>query len=75
VLTRDKNIRRKPNELRAFRDHGVIGFVLTSGDASATDTAALVTAIYPKLIRKVRGVKPPAMFSITQAGAMTPIKL
>ena len=75
VLTRDKNIRRKPNELCAFREHGVIGFVLTSGDASAADTAALVTAIYPKLIRKVRGVKPPAMFSITLAGAITKIKL
>ena len=75
VLTRDKNIRRKPNELRAFQDHGVIGFVLTSGDASAADTAALVTAVYPKLIRKTRGIKPPAMFSITLAGAITKIKL
>ena len=61
VLTRDKNIRRKPNELRAFREHGVIGFVLTSGDASAADTAALVTAVYPKLIRKAKATKPPAM--------------
>jgi hypothetical protein len=53
----------------------VIGFVLTSGDASANDTAALVAAAYPKLIRKVRGIKPPAMFSITLAGAITSIKL
>ena len=75
VLTRDKNIRRKPNELRAFREHGVIGFVLTAGDASAADTAELVTAIYPKLLRKVRRVKPPAMFSITLAGAINLIKL
>ena len=75
VLTRDKNIRRKPNELRAFREHGVIGFVLTSGDASAADTAALVTAVYPKLIRKAKGTKPPAMFSITPAGAITLVKL
>jgi len=75
VLTRDKNIRRKPNELRAFQDHGVIGFVLTSGDASAADTAALVTAVYPKLIRKAKGTKPPAMFSITLAGAIIQIKL
>lgn len=75
VLTRDKNIRRKPNELRAFQEYGVIGFVLTSGDASAADTAALVTAVYPKLIRKAKGTKPPAMFSITLAGAITPIKL
>lgn len=75
VLTRDKNIRRKPNELRAFKEHGVIGFVLTSGDASAADTAALVAAVYLKLIRKAKGTKPPAMFSITLAGAITPIKL
>ena len=75
VLTRDKNIRRKPNELRAFQEHSVIGFVLTSGDASAADTAALVTAVYLKLIRKAKGTKPPAMFSITLAGAITPIKL
>lgn len=75
VLTRDKNIRRKPNELRAFQEFGVIGFVLTSGDASAADTAALVTVVYPKLIRKVKGTKPPAMFSITLSGAITPIKL
>lgn len=65
VLTRDKNIRRKPNELRAFRDHKVLGFVLTSGNASAADTAALVTAVYPKLIRKAKGTKQPAMFSVT----------
>lgn len=75
VLTRDKNIRRKPNELRAFRDHKVLGFVLTSGDASAADTAALVTVVYPKLIRKAKGTKPPAMFSVTLAGAINPIKL
>ncbi|MBI5937972.1 MAG: hypothetical protein HY850_09010 [Betaproteobacteria bacterium] len=75
VLTRDKNIRRKPNELKAFRDHRVIAFVLTSGDASATDTAALVTALYPKMMRKVRGAKPPAMFSVTLMGSISVIKL
>ena len=75
VLTRDKNIRRKPNELRAFQEYGVIGFVLTSGDSSAADTAAPVTAVYPELIRKTKGTKPPAMFSITLAGAINPIKL
>lgn len=75
VLTRDKNIRRKPNEIRAFRQYGVIGFVLSSGDASAADTAALVTAVYPKLIQKANDAKPPAMFSITLSGAINPIKL
>ena len=74
VLTRDKHIRRRPNELQAFRDNGVIAFVLTAGDASAADTADLVKRLYPKLIRKAQGTKPPAMFSVTLAGAIMPIK-
>lgn len=74
VLTRDKHIRRRPNELQAFRDNGVIAFVLTAGDASAADTAALVCGIYPKLIRKAQATKPPAMFSITLKGTIAKIK-
>lgn len=75
VLTRDKHIRRRPNELQAFRDSRVTAFVLTAGDASAVDTAALVSRLYPKIIRKAQATKPPAMFSITLAGAINPIKL
>ena len=75
VLTRDKHIRRRPNELQAFRDSGVIVFVLTAGDASAADTAELVSRLYPKLIRKAQATKPPAMFSITLAGTISQIKL
>jgi hypothetical protein len=55
VLTRDKNIRRKPNELRAFQEYGVIGFVFTSGDASAADTAELVTAVIRNRFGKPKG--------------------
>lgn len=75
LLTRDERIRRRPNELQAFRDHGVIGFVLTAGNASAADTAALITRLYPKLIRKAKAAKPPAMFCITQSGTISQIKL
>lgn len=75
ALTRDKNIRRKTNEIDAYRRHNVIGFVLASGNASAADTAALVTKLYPKIIRKAKATKPPAMLSVTFAGAINPIKL
>lgn len=75
LLTRDEKIRRRPNELQAFRDHGVIGFVLTAGNASAADTAALVTRLYPKLIRKAKAAKPPAMFTVTLTGTISQIKL
>lgn len=75
VLTRDKHIRRRANELDAYRRHGVVSFVLASGNASAADTAALVCRLYPKLIRKACSAKPPAMFSITLGGTISPIKL
>lgn len=42
VLTRDQAIRRKPNELKAFRAAKLILFALASGNASAADTARLV---------------------------------
>lgn len=51
VLTRDKAIRRKPNELRAFRENKVIAFALASGNASAEDTARVVIELYPRFLR------------------------
>lgn len=75
VLTRDKNIRRKPNELQAFKQNSVVAIVLASGQASAADTAELIVRIYPKLIRRVRAATPPAMFTVTLAGTISPIKL
>lgn len=75
VLTRDKAIRRKPNELQAFRDNKVIAFALASGNASAEDTARLVVGLYPRILRKARGTKPPAMFSVTLAETISPVRL
>ncbi len=75
VLTRDKNIRRKPNELRAFKENRVLAIVLSSGQASAADTADLVIRLYPKLMRKVQNAKPPAMFTVTLAGSISPVEL
>ena len=74
VITRDQAIRRKPNELKAFRNAGLIMFALASGNASAEDTARLVVELYPKLLRKAEGSKPPAMFSVTLSGAITPVR-
>ena len=75
VLTRDKNIRRKPNELQAFKANRVLAIVLSSGQASAADTADLIIRLYPKLMRKVQNAKPPAMFTVTLTGTISSIKL
>lgn len=74
VITRDKNIRRKSNEIKAYRDNNVVAFVLASGNASAEDTARLVVSLYPKMLRKARSSTPPAMFSVTLAGGINPVR-
>lgn len=74
VITRDKNIRRKPNEIKAYRDNNVIAFVLASGNATAEDTARLVVALHPRILRKARTIKPPAMFSVALAGGISPVR-
>ena len=74
VLTRDQAIRRKPNELKAFRDAKLIMFALASGNASAEDTARLVVELYPRILRKAQSAKPPAMFSVTLAGGINPVR-
>ena len=74
VLTRDQAIRRKANELQAFRDAKVIMFALASGNATAEDTARLVVEMYPGILRKARDATPPAMFSVTLAGGINPVR-
>lgn len=65
VITRDDNIRRKANEQKAFRDAGLIVFVLASGNAKAVDQAALLVELYPRLAQIAGDTKPPAIFSVT----------
>lgn len=75
VVTRDQNIRRKPNELHAFKINHVKAIVLTSGQASASDTAKLLVDLYPKLMRKLHNTSPPAMFTVTLIGTISSIAL
>jgi hypothetical protein len=74
VITRDQAIRRKPNELKAFREARLIMFALASGNASAEDTARLVVELYPRILRKARSSRPPAMFSVTLSGGINPVR-
>jgi len=74
VLTRDQAIRRKTNELQAFRDAKVIVFALASGNATAEDTASLVVELYPRILRKACDTEAPAMFSVTLAGGINLVR-
>jgi PIN like domain len=77
VITRDKNIRRKPNELQAFKENNVLAIVLSSGSssqASAADTAELLLRLLPKLMRKIQASKPPQMLTVTVLGTISAVK-
>jgi PIN like domain len=74
IVTRDQKIRRKPNELKAFRDAGLIVFALASGNASAADTAELVVSLYSKFLKLARNTKRPAMFSVSLGKTITPVR-
>lgn len=68
VMTRDQNIRRRPNELAAVREARIHLFALTSGNLSAADTAALVVRAWPAIRRAVADHSPPALWSVTRRG-------
>lgn len=74
VLTRDKHIRRRHAELEAFQTHEVTVFVLAAGNASAAETAELITRLYGKIQRLAVQAKPPIMYSVTRSGISKPIR-
>jgi len=75
ILTRDKNIRYKANEHRALVDAGLFMLVLTQGGLSAEETARIVTQAYPEICKVLAKSSPPAIFSLTRAAEVNPLKL
>lgn len=75
AVTRDQNIRRKPNELAAIRASRAIIFVFTSGNLSAEDTASLLVRAHPRILHAARAAKRPALFSIRTDGSIGTLAL
>lgn len=70
AITRDQNIRRKPNELAAIRQSRAIIFVFTSGNLSAANTAATLLRALPRVRSIARVARRPALYSIRQDGSV-----
>jgi predicted nuclease of predicted toxin-antitoxin system len=75
VLSRDKRIRRKPNELAALRASKVAIFTLVAGNATAADTAQIVGEVLQRVFALTKGAKRPALFAIYRGGRISQIKL
>lgn len=74
IVTRDQNIRRRPNERGAVERAAVHLFALTSGNLSAVETATVLIAAWPAIQRAVAATAPPALWSVTRGGDVRPIK-
>ena len=74
VVTCDKNIRRRPNELRAVRAAKVRLFALTSGNLSAADTATAIIQAWPAIQKEVARTSAPALFSVSRSGVVRFLK-
>ena len=58
VLTKDKAIRRRQNELTALINSGVRAFVLAAGEMTGPEQASLFGSIIPKIRKHVAEIKP-----------------
>jgi hypothetical protein len=68
VVTRDQQIRYKVNEQAAARRAGLHLFVFTRGALPAAQTAELLVAAYPAMVRLAAATAAPAFFSIQLGG-------
>jgi predicted nuclease of predicted toxin-antitoxin system len=75
AISRDQNIRRKPNELAAIRASRAIIFVFTSGTLSADAAARVLLQALPRIRRVATGAKRPGLFSIRLDGSIGRLKL
>jgi hypothetical protein len=68
VLTKDKNMRRRPAEQLAIVRNGVRAFSLTSGDLSGPEMAEAFVRAMPGMRRLVRRHPGPFIASVTRSG-------
>jgi hypothetical protein len=75
VVTRDKNIRYRVNELSAMKEANLHVFVFTRGALTAAETGDLLVKAYPLIVKAVMSTPSPAFFSITGSGAVAPLRI
>lgn len=75
VISADKAIRRKPNEIDALVRNNVRTAILTSGNLSGTDQATLFVNNGRKIQDVLMSTAAPAIFSMTKDGKLTKMKL
>ena len=73
VVTRDRMIRRRQNELAALRAGKVVAFVVAAVNASGREVATIVGRLADKMARIATGTRAPSTYLIQRSGP--PVKL
>jgi len=71
VLTKDRHIRTRQNELVALLSSGVGAFVLTTADLSGQEMAAAFLRALPKMNRMLVGQPRPFIARVSPRGTVT----
>jgi predicted nuclease of predicted toxin-antitoxin system len=75
VISRDRQIRRRPNELDALRRAKVRAVFVTGGNLSGHALAELVRSSGAKIQNHALSASAPVIFSLTKDGSLKKIKL
>jgi hypothetical protein len=71
VVTKDKMIRKRQQEMDALRAAGVAAFVLKSGNSTGTGMGRALVAALPRIRKLLRDYAPPFVAAIDGAGKVT----
>jgi len=72
LLTKDKNIRKRPLEMRAFLGANVRAFVLTAGNLNGEQQADIFARALPRMLRILARTPAPFIAHVT-AGAQVAV--
>jgi PIN like domain len=75
VLMRDQRARHRPLELEALRAARVAAFVLTAGQASAQQSADVISSKLQKIVNISTSEPRPFVYTLSAGGALARLKL
>lgn len=75
VLTRDKRIRRRVLEREAIRLSGAAVFALTVGEATAKETADIVSKLLNKMVNMSVSEPRPFLYTFGLSGRLSKVRL
>ena len=70
VLTKDKWIRRRPNQRAAIEKAGVAAFVLTGKGLTGQEMGDAFAKSYPRIRKLLRDYEPPFVAAVSKSGSV-----